>query len=292
MIGRRLEADAAELSAAQLAQEVFGGALEVDVPAGAQGAPAPADRLEQCDRAGRVLRVVRGLAQDRVELVADLEALDQGRRITSRDEEDRPAGDVEEVEGGVADGTARGEAVGSLLIVEPGPEDARRVEDRQVAVELDALGVARDGGLVAGLRDAAPGQRVDERRLPDVRNPDHHRPQRPARAPAIRRELATAGQQRPHALRVDHRERERPRPRPGLEPIRRHVGIREVGLRQDRLDRLLRGELREQRVAAREGEPRVDELDHDVDVLQRVGDLAPGAIHVSGEPVDRHRGPR
>jgi len=251
-----LEADRPELAPAQIPQQVVRGTFEVDVPARAQGAPPPADRLEQRDRAGRVRGIRRGRGDDPLRLALEAVAAIEQRRITRRQEARGPARHLDRVVGRLADRTAGREASSRFLVVEARPEHARRVEDREVALELDALALARDGGLVADLRDAPAAEGIDEGRLPDVRDPDDHRAQRASRSAAMGRELAAASRHAAHARPLGHHERERRRTQSGLRPRRLpgagDLRVREIRPGHDREDGLAARQLFEERVPARD----------------------------------------
>ena len=188
-----------------------------------------------------------------------------------------------------------GQHLADLLTVEFRPEDARRVEQIQRAVDADPLAAARHARLVARRRGLPPRDLVDKRGLADVRDAQHHDPETAAAlslafifGKLVPEQLAHGGGKGVHAaagarVRFEHGETLLAEIRG---PFFRHSRIGQVAAVEDHEPGLAGGKPVDVRVAARARDAGVQDLAHRVDESDVLLDHALGLGHVPGEPLD------
>jgi hypothetical protein len=172
-----------------------------------------------------------------------------------------------------------------------GPEHARGVVQIEIVSQHDALLDLGHAGLVAGLGRALALEGVDQGRLADVGNAADQHAQRLGHAAAQRRELAAGrddGLGRRGLAGV-----ERDGPGAGLGVVMRQplLGADRISqvLLVEHLERgLARRQLGQQGIGAGARQARVEQLDHDIELLGALEDRLPGGVHVTGKPLDRH----
>jgi len=193
---------------------------------------------------------------------------------------------------GIAPDAAAGrEVVAAVLDDDARPQHAGRVEQVEVAGQHDLLFDLGDAGLVAGFGRTLADERVDQRRLADVGNAADQHPHRLDHAPAQRRQIAAGGDQLPGRGSDARIERQRVRAGPGLvvgHPLRRAFRVGEVLLVQHLQRRLAQCQFGQQRVGAGPRQPRIEQLDHHIDVRQSLGNGLLGRVHVTRKPLDGH----
>ena len=274
----RFQRDAAPGAGAKVVDRNLGGLLQVHPSAGQQPAAFAAQRVEQVFVAdGRQV----------VELVARLQAVS----VAVAHPRQQVHRHVFLIVGIAADAAAGRQVVAGLGDGDARPQHARRVEQVEVAGQLDALFDLGDARLVTGLGRALAVQGVDQGRLADVGNAADQHPQRLDHAAAQRCQRPT---------RLDQLARRRCRA--GVErqcvgadlglvvrqPQGGAFGVGQVLLVEDLQGRLAAGQVGQQGVGAGARQPGIEQFDDDVDVGQAFGDGLLRRMHVTGKPLNGH----
>jgi hypothetical protein len=155
--------------------EDVGGLVDVDDSSGPQPAAPLADLGEE--RA-------RGRGE-----IGELVACPKQLRVALEEEGGAEEGDALVVHRGVGDRAAEREPERGGAVLDLGPENPRIVGDGHPVLQGDLLLRFGHRRLVPHLGDFSLHERVDEGRLSDVRDSDHHRAHRLAGAARVEREL-------------------------------------------------------------------------------------------------------
>ena len=176
------------------------------------------------------------------------------------------------------------------------PQDARRIKELERLVDRHPLLRARDAGAVLRLGALAAGDLVDERRLANVRDAEHHHAQHAAdlalglvRGDLIAQQRAHGGRKLLHApallgVRFDDGVAERAEIR---RPLFRHLRVGLIDAVQNDQTGLARRQLVHIGVAAAHRDARVQNFAHGVHVAELRRDHAAGLGHVPREPAQR-----
>ena len=254
----KLQGHGPERPGAELVDEDICGLVEIDDAAAAEAPALPPDGLEQA------LRIVGELD----ELVTRPQVV----RIALREELRREEGHDGEVDGAVRDGAAQREQERRIVIAELRPEDTGIVEEDHPGREHHLLLRLGHGGLVPDVGDVATQERVEEGRFSDVGDAHDEAAHGPLDGPrATGCERLAGGQDLRPGLSlaiVAERQRddlgaavlERACTLVETEPERGRGGIGEVALGQELEARLVPSQLRDHRVRAGAGHPRVEDL--------------------------------
>ena len=192
---------------------------------------------------------------------------------------------------------ARGEHQAVVRVLDARPEQARGVEQHQLVGHVDPLLALGHRRLVADVGHPAPGQRIDQSRLADVRYPHHHQAQGLERVVPVRGEFQREPGQLGHVRGLAAAQRHRLHTvalRGGIDQ-RAHPGGSRLRVGKVRLVQYLQAgalpvpaQRVDHRVAAGARQAGIDHLDHEVYLGQRLRSLLAGAGHVAWEPSDRH----
>jgi len=191
-----------------------------------------------------------------------------------------------------------GQPHADLRVFELRPQDARRVQKQQPLVDRDPLLAARDAGAVFRLGALAPGDLVDERRFPHVRDADDHELEGPSDLSLFRVARQLFRQQLPHSrheagnallrLAVGLQDAVTFRAEM-LRPALCHRGIGHIDAVEDDHPGFRAADGVDVRVAAGKRDARIQDLAHGVDKLHVRLDHPARLGHVARIPLDIHR---
>ena len=261
-------------------------ALGIDLSAAQQKAAPPARLLQQ-------------VITQEIALLRDGDAIalnDRLRRLHGK-QLHQLAAERLHIQDIVLDRARTGQQDAHALVVELGPQDARRVQQVDTAVHAEPLAAARHTRFVRRFGRLAPNDAVNEGGLSHVRNADHHHAHRlthkalfvplgdfirQQRAHRVRKRLcacarAAVGLNDRHPLRTEM-----------LRPCRGHLRVGQIDAVEDHQPRLACGDLIHVRIARHLRDARVHHLTDCVYLLDIFRHLPAGFCHMSGIPLNIH----
>ena len=262
-------------------------ALGVDLAAAQQEAAPPPRLLQQ-------------VVAEKIALRRDLDAVavdDRLRRLLG-EQLHQLAAERLHIQNIVLDRACARQQDAHALIVELGPQDARRVEQVDAALHAEPLAAARHARLVRRLGGLAAEDAIDKGGFAHVRDADHHHAHRLAHKAFFVPLGDLIRQQRAHC--VCERLRACAGAAVGLDdrhaltaevfcPLRGLFRVRQIDAVEDHQPRLARGDLVHIRVARHLRDARVHDLADRVHLLDILRHLPAGPGHVPGIPLNVHR---